>query len=147
MTREEMIQNGIAALFASNNTEANQTSSFKNTNLKDFATGKEVSLHKDDPRTTSDGKEFTAYGLKIGNTICQFSSQINHEDQSQRLDMFKGKTPQECYTILKQNAEKFDVIHKYDKASKCFIMRSNGEPVLTIVQHNSFGEDSMTETW
>lgn len=146
MTRDEML-NGLAALLTNSSNEATEKPSFKNTSLKDFAAGKPVSLHKDDPRFTSEGKEFTSYGLKIGDTICQFSSQINHEDQSQRLDMFKGKTPQECYTILKQNADQFDVIQKYDKTSKCFIMRSTGEPVLTIVQHNSFGEDSMTETW
>jgi len=146
MTREEML-NGLAALLTNSSNEVAEKPSFKNVSLKDFAAGKAVSLHKDDPRTTSEGKEFTSYGLKIGDTICQFSSQINHEDQSQRLDMFKNKTPQECYTILKQNADQFDVIQKYDKTSKCFVMRSSGEPVLTIVQHNSFGEDSMTETW
>ena len=145
MTKEEMM-NEMAAFFSGIN-ETAEKPAFKNTCLAVFSKGKSVSLHKDDPRTNSEGKEFTTYGLKIGNTVCQFSSQISHEDQTQRLDMFKGKTPQECYNILKANAQDFDVIQKYDKTSKSFITRASGEPVLTIVKHNDFGEDTMTETW
>ena len=135
----------VATLFDNSNTSSDKAA-FKTTSLKEFATGKSVSLHKDDLRT-NDGTPFSAYGLKIDNVIAQFSSQLNHEDDALRLDEFKGKKPEEIYAYLKANAADFDIIHKYDKATNSFIYRSNGEPVLSIVKHNVFGTDTMTETW